>query len=76
MIVSFQGSKLSPGQRRQLEFQRKTQAAFPKNVLTDQVAETIKAVEARKEQGIRPEPIWIFDYQKTGTFSTAEWMGY
>lgn len=76
MIVSFQGSKLSPGQRRQLEFQRKTKAAFINPVLADQIAETIKAVDARKEQGIRPEPIWIFDYQVTGTFSAAEWMGY
>jgi len=76
MIVSFQGSQVSPGQRRQLEFQRKTKAAFINPVLADQIAETIKAIEARKEQGIKPESIWVFDYQETGTFSAAEWMGY
>lgn len=76
MIVSFQGAQLSPGQRRQLEFQRKAQAAFLNPVLVDQITETIKAVEVRKEQGLKPESVWFIERQETGTFSTAEWMGY
>ena len=76
MIVSFQGGQLSPGQRRQLEFQRNARPAFLNTVLTDQVAETLKKVEARKEQGIKPERVWFTIRQESGTFCIAEWMGY
>jgi hypothetical protein len=76
MIVSFQGSQLSPGQRRQLEFQRNTLAAFMNSVLSEQVAQTIKAVEDRKEQGLKAERIWFVDRQEIGTLCVAEWMGF
>lgn len=76
MIVSFQGSQLSQGQRRQLEFQRNTQAAFLNPVLSEQVAETIKAVEERKEHGLKAERIWFIERQETGTLCVAEWMGF
>ncbi|MEN5313690.1 hypothetical protein [Pseudomonas koreensis] len=76
MIVSFQGSQLSPGQRRQLEFQRNTRAAFLNPVLAEQVAETMKAVEERKQQGLKAERVWFVDRQETGTLCVAEWMGF
>lgn len=76
MIVSFQGSQLSSGQRRQLEFQRNVQAAFINPVLAKQVADTIKAVEERKENGIKPERVWFVERQETGTCCIAEWMGF
>jgi len=76
MIVSFQGAQLSQGQRRQLEFQRNSRAAFLNTVLADQVAETIKAVDERKEAGLKPEKVWFVDRQESGTCCVAEWMGY
>lgn len=76
MIVSFQGSQISPGQRRDSAFRQRCQPAFLNNVLADQVAETLRQVEVRKEQGVKPEQIWFFDYEERGTVSVAEWMGY
>ncbi len=76
MIVSFQGSQLSPGQRRQLEFQRHVKSAFLNPILSEQVAETIKAVEERKEQGLKAERVWFVERQETGTLCVAEWMGF
>lgn len=76
MIVSFQGARLSPGQCRQLEFQRKSRPAFLNPVLADQVMETLKAVEVRKELVVKPERVWFTVRQEAGTFSIAEWMGY
>lgn len=75
-VVSFQGAQLTAGQRRNLEFQNQSRQAFMSPVLAEQVAETLKAVEARKEQGIKPERIWFVEHQETGTPSIAEWMGY
>lgn len=77
MIVSFQGSKISVGQRRQLAFQNQCKAAFLNPVLAQTVEATIKVIEARKEQGVKPDQIWFFDYEeKSGAVSVAEWMGY
>jgi chitodextrinase len=76
MIVSFQGSKVSAGQRRQLAFQNQCKAAFLNPILAESVAATLKAVEVRKEQGVKPERVWFPERQETGTFSVAEWMGY
>ncbi|WP_439918498.1 hypothetical protein [Pseudomonas syringae] len=75
--VSLQGIQLSPGQRRMLEQQRHVRD-FMNPVLTQQVAETLALIEARKEQGTKPEKIWFYDRQLswTGTISVAEWMGY
>lgn len=76
MIVSFQGSQISPGQRRDVMFREKCRPAFLNTVLADQVSETIRAVEVRKEQGVKPEQLWFFDFETKGTCSVAEWMGY
>jgi hypothetical protein len=76
MIVSFQGSQQTPGQRRDAIFREKCQPAFLNTVLAEQVAETLRAVEVRKEQGIKPDQIWFRDYESFGTCSVAEWMGY
>jgi hypothetical protein len=73
--VSFQGAQISAGQRRILEQQRQVLAAM-KPVLVQQVAETIAALESRKEQGARPMSIWTLDYESQGTVSLAEWMGF
>ncbi|WP_092281225.1 hypothetical protein [Pseudomonas prosekii] len=74
--VCFQGTALSPGQRRQLVFQQKVRAAFSNPVLNQQVSQTIEFLEARKEQGVKPQQIWFFDTQEIGTISIAEWMGF
>lgn len=77
MIVSFQGAKISSGQRRQLAFQNQCKAAFLNPVLAESVAATIKVIETRNEQGVKPDQIWFFDYEeKSGSVSVAEWMGY
>lgn len=76
MIHSHQGTKISTGQRQQLAFRERCKAAFLNPVLQASVEETIKLVEQRKEQGVKPERIWTRDFESTGTVSVAEWMGY
>ena len=76
MITSLQGSRISSGQRKQLDFQNRCKAAFLNPVLADSVAATIKIMDERKEQGVKPEKIWFPERQETGTCSVAEWMGY
>ncbi|NMX72798.1 hypothetical protein HBO23_07470 [Pseudomonas sp. WS 5532] len=74
--VSFQGDQLTSGQRRRFELQQRLKHAFINPILEQQVQETLKAVEARKEQGIKPERIWLLERQETGTTCVAEWMGF
>ena len=74
--VSFQGDQLTSGQRRNLEFQQRAKQLFLESPLQQQVQETIKAVDALKEQGIKPERIWFPERQETGTICIAEWMGF
>lgn len=74
--VSFQGTRLSAGQRRTLENQERCKAAFLNPVLQMSVDETLKKVDQLKEQGVKPEKLWTPDYQSKGTVSVAEWMGY
>lgn len=52
---SLQGTSLSAGQRRTLEFQERCKAAFLNPVLTLSVEETLKKVDQLKEQGVKPE---------------------
>lgn len=73
--VSFQGVQLTQGQRLRLEQQQRVKA-FMAPVLVDLVADTLKAVEVRKEQGIKPERQWFKEREEVGTFSFAEWMGF
>ncbi|MDH4550365.1 hypothetical protein [Pseudomonas sp. BN607] len=73
--VSFQGTQLSPGQQRRLEQQRQVQA-FMNPVLAEQVAQTIKVLEVRKEQGAKPEKQWTLVSESRGTTCIADWMGY
>lgn len=75
-IVSFQGTRLTSGQRRTLENQERCKAAFLNPVLQTSVVETLKKVDQLKEQGAKPEKLWTVDYQSQGTVSVAEWMGY
>lgn len=76
MIVSHQGTKISAGQREQLAFRERCKAAFLNPVLQKSVEETIKVIDQRKEQGVKPERVWFLDYEQHGTSSVAEWMGY
>jgi len=73
--VSFQGAQLTQGQRSRLEQQQRVKA-FMAPVLVDLVADTLKAVEVRKEQGVKPERVWFVERQETGTTCIAEWMGF
>lgn len=74
--VDFQGTQLSVGQRRRLTEQQQVRSSFINPVLAQQVEQTIKAVEARKEQGVKPERIWLVERQEKGTTCVAEWMGF
>jgi hypothetical protein len=74
--VSFQGTQLTSGQRRRLAEQQQVRDSFIKPVLAQQVEQALKAVEARKEQGVKPERIWMLERQEAGTTSVAEWMGF
>ncbi|MFL1553443.1 hypothetical protein ACI77I_30955 [Pseudomonas sp. D47] len=74
--VSFQGVQLTSGQRRRLAEQQQVRTSFINPVLAQQVEQTLKAVEARKEQGVKPERIWFVERQETGTICVAEWMGF
>lgn len=73
--VSFQGAQLTQGQRLRLEQQQRVKA-FMAPVLVDLVSDTLKAVEVRKEQGVKPERVWFVERQDTGTTCIAEWMGF
>lgn len=74
--VSFQGAQLTSGQKRRLAEQQRVQNSFINPVLAQQVEQTLRVVEARKEQGVKPERIWFVDRQETGTTCIAEWMGF
>ncbi|WP_071550139.1 hypothetical protein [Pseudomonas frederiksbergensis] len=74
--VSLQGIQLTSGQRRRLAEQQQVRTSFINPVLAQQVEQTLKAVEARKEQGVKPERIWFVERQEIGTTCVAEWMGF
>lgn len=74
--VDFQGTQLSSGQRRRLAEQQQVRSSFINPVLAQQVEQALKVVEARKEQGVKPERIWFVERQETGTLCIAEWMGF
>lgn len=74
--VSLQGIQLTSGQRRRLAEQQQVRTSFINPVLAQQVEQTLKAVEVRKEQGVKPERIWFVERQETGTTCVAEWMGF
>ena len=74
--VSFQGAQLTSGQKRRLAEQQQIQNSFISPVLAQQVEQTLRVVDARKEQGVKPERIWFVERQETGTTCIAEWMGF
>ncbi|MEF9673204.1 phage/plasmid replication protein [Pseudomonas sp. PCH446] len=73
--VSMQGLQLSANDRRNLAFRHQVKQSFMNSVLADQVADTLKAIEVRKEQGLKPERVWVFDYQERGTLCIANGWG-
>ncbi|MEF9673184.1 hypothetical protein QNM99_17205 [Pseudomonas sp. PCH446] len=50
--VSMQGLQLSANDRRNLAFRHQVKQSFMNSVLADQVADTLKAIEVRKEQAL------------------------
>jgi hypothetical protein len=75
-FVSLQGTSLTRSQRERLQQQQALKSSFLNPVLAQSVADTIKELEVRKQQGFKPEKIWFPDRQETGTISIAEWMGF
>lgn len=76
LLVSRQGTALSRGQRERLQLEKSLRSQFLNPVLAQSVQDTLKAVEARKQDGLKPERVWFPDRKKTGTISIAEWMGF
>lgn len=74
--VSFKGTAITSGQRRQLAFQQQVRTAFLSDAIQETVDQTIAALAARKEQGTRPEKVWTVERQESGTLCIADWMGY
>ena len=74
--VSFQGTQLTAGQKRRMLEQQQARISFINPVLAQQVEQALKVVEARIEQGVKPERIWFVERQETGTTCVAEWMGF
>ncbi|MGJ7552101.1 hypothetical protein [Pseudomonas alloputida] len=72
---NFVGSHLSSRQRQMLEQQQRVKA-FMSPVLNDQVMQVIQVLDARKEQGAKPEKQWFLVSEEHGTTSIAEWLGY
>lgn len=73
--VSFQGTQLTSGQRRRLDDQQRTRA-FINPVLQQQVAETLVALDRRKETGAKPERQWFLEFEAKGTPCRAELFGF
>ena len=73
--VKFDATVLTAGQRRRLADQTRLVSSM-KNVIAQQVVETLQRLEELKEQGARPQRIWFLERQESGTTSVAEWMGY
>lgn len=74
-LVSLQGTSLSRGQRERLEQQQHVRS-FMNPALAQSVEVTLQAVQALKDNGVKPERVWFVDRQEKGTISIAEWMGY
>lgn len=65
--VSFQGTQLSPGQRRQLDFQQQARAAFLNPILEQQVEQGFAALEQHKLTGKPYENPNKFHVESTAT---------
>ncbi|MGX5219387.1 hypothetical protein ACVTMO_12205 [Pseudomonas segetis] len=74
--VSFQGTQLSASERRSLELRRQVQASFLNPALQVQVDQTFEYLDKRKEQGAKPEKIWVLDYSTKGTPFLGDVFGY
>lgn len=73
--VSFQGTSLSAAQRHKLELERRVKAASV-TPLQQQVNEVLQVLEIRKEQGTKPEKVWLLSYEEKGTPCFADLFGY
>lgn len=76
MRNAHMGTTLSAGQRRALDFQQRCNTAFLNPVLADTVSQVLEVMEVRREQGVKPDQVWFFDFEVHGTLSVAEWMGF
>lgn len=75
-FISLQGTSLTRSQRERLQQQQAVKSSFLNPVLAQSVEATLKAIEVRKQEGLKPERVWFPDRKETGTISIAEWMGY
>ncbi|WAB95626.1 hypothetical protein OSW16_13710 [Pseudomonas putida] len=76
ITVRFDGARLTASDRRNIEFRKSLEASRKNSVLQQSVEQTIQALETRKEQAVKPERIWVLEYEAKGTLCIAEWMGY
>lgn len=74
--VSFQGTALSESQRRSIAMRQQVQRQFLSAPLQQQVAEIVRVLDERKEQGAKPERVWFVEYEAKGTLCIAEFMGF
>lgn len=66
--VSFQGPRLTASDRAQLARRAElSRSLFLNSTLSNQVNQTIAALQLRKEQGAKPEKIWFVVQQQKGT---------
>lgn len=69
--VSFKGTALSAGDRQTMAFRERVRSSFINSTLQAQVVETLAQLDQRKEQGAKPERVWLLDYTEKGT----PWLG-
>lgn len=75
-FASFQGTQLSAAQRRLLEFQRRTRAAFLNPVLSATVDDTIRALEERAKQPQDDPYRYRLETARRGTPWVGDAFGY
>jgi len=74
--VSFQGTQLSAGQRRQIAFQQQAKASFLGAHLQQMLDDSFAELERRKEQGAKPERVWFVERNEKGTPWLGDVFGY
>ena len=74
--VSLQGQQISSGMRARLAQQQQLRASFFSDHLTQMVDQGLAAVDARKEQGARPEKLWSTEFNQSGTPFLGDVFGY
>lgn len=71
--VSFQGTQLTPGQRRQLSFQQQARQPFLNPILQQQIDAALAEHERLKAQGLKAEN--PYKYSLDYVFKGTPWLG-